>query len=130
MDSGDNPYLTPIADSTSDATEYLADSDPKDFPGPMTLAAIGFFFAVGVFAALICAAYDLFNQSAIFAAFLVPPLRLGWVVFTHRHMRRYQQTWSPGVRGFVLAVWVLNTLLLCLDGLLILVGATCYVALT
>jgi len=124
MDRGDNPYSAPIGEAVADPSTYLPDSDPQGFPRPMTLAAIGFVFAVGISAALICAALELIGETAMLIGMVVPPIRLAWVLYTRNQMQSYQETWSPGVRGFVLTVWVLNVLLLCLDGLLILVAAT------
>ncbi len=128
MDRGDNPYAAPISDSIGDSVvdpaTYLPNSDPQGFPSPMILAAIGLAFAAVVVAVLICAALELVDETYMLFGFMVPPIRLGWIAYARNQRQLYQETWSLGVRGFVLTVWVLNVLLLCLDGLLILVAAT------
>jgi hypothetical protein len=128
MATDDNPYLTPIADqvASTDPSLLRADSQPEGFPSPLTLAAIGFALVVGLVAALILAAVSLIGENAMIAGLAVPPVRLAWVIYTRVQTRRHQHTWSPGVRGLVLTVWILNVLLLCFDAILILFVATCF----
>ncbi len=112
MAINDNPCATPIDDRNSDPHSFSPDSAPLGFPKPLTLAATGLVFAIVIVATI---AMVLFSEkwavTPIFALALIP-CQLAWLYFTRKRTQQYQETWSPGTRGMLHSVWVLNVLLL------------------
>jgi hypothetical protein len=140
----DNPYEAPLAVpenpgiSSAAGMEQESDETPraesKGFPDPLVLGWIGVVLAIGVIGSLISAATtpSIFRATGlevipVLAAFAVPPLRLIWVIVAGMKRRRHEKFWSSGERTFVFSVWVINVILLCIDGLIILLFATCLV---
>lgn len=117
MEIKDNPYSTPIDGSNSDPGSFLPDSAPQGFPRPLALAAIGLILAIVVIASIPLSLIGDSEVPKFIFALALPAFQLAWVVFTRARTQQYQETWSPGTRGFVHSVWVLNVLLLCVDAI-------------
>ena len=115
MAINDNPYATPIDDQNIDPHSFLPDSAPLGFPKPLTLAATGLVFAIVIVATIAMVLFGNFSEkrevTPIFALALIP-CQLAWLYFTRQRTQQYQETWSPGTRGMLHSVWVLNVLLL------------------
>lgn len=128
MAINDNPYATPIDDQNSDPHSFLPDSAPLGFPKPLTLAATGLVFAIVIVAAIAGVLFsEKWDVTTIFALAFIP-CQLAWVYFTRKRTQRYRETWSPGTRGMVHSVWVLNVLLLGINTILAFFVAAGWVA--
>jgi hypothetical protein len=122
MEDQPNPFEMPIVDAAPPSIEYLSGYEPKGFPHPDILAWIGLFLAIGIVGSLFS------GYISFVPAMLIFPTRIAWVIYARVQMQRHEATWSPGSRSFVLAIWILNLLILCLDAMLIMLFATCLLA--
>jgi predicted Co/Zn/Cd cation transporter (cation efflux family) len=122
MEEQPNPFQAPIADAAPPSIEYLSGYEPEGFPHPNVLAWIGVGLAAGIVVTLFVGNFSFLPALFIF------PTRIAWVIYARIQMRRHQDTWSPGSRTFLMSVWIINLLILSIDGMLILLFATCLVA--
>lgn len=119
MDDEPNIFQAPIVDEEFESVEMLSGFRPEGFPHPLVLGWIGLFLAFGIIATLF------FGYFSLYPAVAILPFRIAWVIFARVQIQRHGETWSPGSRTFVLAVWIINLLVLCLDAMVILLFATC-----
>jgi hypothetical protein len=124
-----NPYEAPGAEESIDPIPGIMQSGPQGVPGPIALGWIGVVVAIGIYGLLSLLIFH--NGSApmaimfAFTALMTPLLRLGWVIYAARQRRRHQSFWTFGARTFVLTIWIINVVLLCLDAVLIFLFVTC-----